>query len=99
MLVHTAAIRTDRKFGKAFAADVARVTVMAKNPIYEIEHFWTAGPFCWNCELLPDAIDDDTPVYFCSPLCSLDFHSKQPLRNLLAKRRWRVEHGKPPWPG
>jgi hypothetical protein len=54
------------------------------------------GPFCWNCELSFESMEDappDLPVHFCTPLCERDWATRQPLRNLLDKRRMKRERG------
>ena len=55
------------------------------------------GPYCWNCELTFKSLEDapaDLPMHFCNPFCEQDWVTRQPLQNLLDKRRIRREHGK-----
>jgi hypothetical protein len=52
---------------------------------------------CWNCELAFKSLEDapaDLPLLFCSPLCKQDWITRQPLQNLLDKRRIKREHCK-----
>jgi len=52
------------------------------------------GLYCWNCELSFKSMEDappDLPVHFCNPLCAQEWTSRQPLQNLLDKRRMRRE--------
>jgi hypothetical protein len=56
------------------------------------------GPFCWNCELTFKSLEDappDLPMHFCDPICRQEWTTRQPLQNLLDKRRMRRERGKP----
>jgi hypothetical protein len=55
------------------------------------------GPHCWNCELGFESLEDapvDLPLHFCSPLCKQDWITRQPLQNLLDKRRIKQERSK-----
>src|SRR6516165_5306892 len=55
------------------------------------------GPYCWNCELGFESLENapaDLPLYFCSPLCKQDWVTRQPLQNLLDKRRTKQERSK-----
>jgi hypothetical protein len=55
------------------------------------------GPHCWNCELEFKSLEDapaDLPMHFCSPLCERDWVTRQPLQNLLDKRRMKRERSK-----
>ena len=55
------------------------------------------GPYCWNCELTFNSLEDapaDLPLHFCTPLCEQEWATRQPLQNLLDKRKMRREHGK-----
>ena len=52
------------------------------------------GPRCWNCELSFKSLEDapaDLPMHFCSPFCKQDWDTRQPLQNLLDKRRMKRE--------
>ena len=56
------------------------------------------GPYCWNCELTFESLEDappDLPIHFCNPQCEREWVTRQPLQNLLDKRRMRRERGKP----
>ena len=55
------------------------------------------GPRCWNCELEFKSLEDappDLPIHFCNPLCRQEWMTRQPLQNLLDKRRISRERGK-----
>jgi len=55
------------------------------------------GLYCWNCELSFKSMEDappDLPIHFCNPLCAEEWTSRQPLQNLLDKRRMRREREK-----
>jgi hypothetical protein len=55
------------------------------------------GPYCWNCELTFNSLEDappDLPLHFCTPFCKQDWMTRQPLQNLLDKRRIHREREK-----
>ena len=59
----------------------------------DIDSFRDEGPWCWECELTFNSFEDappDCPLHFCSPDCRREWSSRQPLQNLLDKRKINV---------
>jgi hypothetical protein len=55
------------------------------------------GPYCWNCELTFNSLEDapaDLPMHFCNPFCKQEWLTRQPLQNLLDKRRIKRERSR-----